>query len=82
VGVALRRRHPGVAKHLLHDADMYALFDQQSGRRVPGIVHPDVPDLSLAQDGLPGPPVLGPLDTAAARGGKHQLVVGPRAARP
>src|SRR5262249_25729398 len=38
MGVALRCRHPGMAKHLLHDADVYALLDQQCGRGVPGVV--------------------------------------------
>jgi len=35
VGVALGRRHPGVSKDLLHDADVNAVLDQQSRRRVP-----------------------------------------------
>jgi hypothetical protein len=27
VGVALGRRHPGVPKYLLHDADLHTLLD-------------------------------------------------------
>lgn len=82
MGVSLCCRHPGVAKHLLHDADVDALLDQQRGGGVPGVMDASVPDLSLAQDGLPRPPILGALDRAAAPGGEHQVVVGPRATRP
>ena len=45
--VALGGRHPGVAKHLLDDADMHALLDQQSGSSVPGIVNPGIPNPGL-----------------------------------
>ena len=38
VGVSLGCRHPGVAKHLLNDADVHTLLDQQRRGRVPGIV--------------------------------------------
>jgi len=48
---------------------------------VPGVVDPGIPDLRLAQDGLPGPPVLGAFDRPAAASGEHQVMVGPRAAR-
>ena len=40
VGVPLRYRHPGVAKNLLHDADMHALLDKQSRGGVAGVVDP------------------------------------------
>jgi hypothetical protein len=50
VGVSLRRRHPGMPKNLLHDADVQALFDQQSRSGVPGIVHPGV-SLDLRRSG-------------------------------
>jgi hypothetical protein len=66
VGVTLGCRHPGMAKNLLHDADVHALFDKQSGSGVPGIVDPGVADLRLGEDGFPGPPVLGAFDRAAA----------------
>ena len=69
-----------MAKHLLHDADVYPLLDQQSRRRVPGIMDPGVADLRLAQDSLPRAPVLGTFDRASAPGGEHQIVVRPRAA--
>ena len=82
MGVALCRRHPRMAEYLLHDADMDALLDQQSGRRVADVMHPRVPDLSPAKDRLPRPPVLGTFDRAAITGGEHQIVVRPRAARP
>jgi len=37
VGVPLGRRHPGLAKPLLHDANVYPLLDQQSRRRSPDL---------------------------------------------
>ena len=64
-----------MAKNLLHDADMHALFDQQSRCGVPGIVDPGVADLRLGEDGLPGPPVLGAFDRAAALGGENQIAL-------
>lgn len=71
VGIALRRRHPGVAEHLLHNANVHTLLDQQSRGRMPAVVDPDVPDLRLAQDGLPGPPVLGAFNRGPAPGREH-----------
>jgi hypothetical protein len=71
-----------MAKNLLHDADVYALFDQQSRSGVTGIVDPGVADLRLGEDGLPGPPVLGAFDRAAALGGEDQVMVCPQAACP
>jgi hypothetical protein len=71
-----------MAKYLLDDADMHALLDQESRGSVPGIVDPDVPDLRLPKDGLPRPPVLSPLDRAAAPRGENQVMIRPRAARP
>jgi hypothetical protein len=82
VGVALRRRHPGMAKNLLHDANVHSLFNQQSRSGVPGIVDSCIADLRLGEDGLPGPPVLGAFDRAAAPGGEDQVMVCPRAACP
>ena len=75
MGVALRCRHPGMAKHLLDDADMDALLNQQSRSGVPRIVDPGVADLRLGEDGLPGPPVLGAFDRAAALGGENQIAL-------
>jgi hypothetical protein len=60
--VALRCRHPGMAKNFLNDADVNALLDQQRRRCVPGIVDSGIPHLRLLEDGLPDPPVLGALD--------------------
>jgi len=71
-----------MAKHLLDDADVDALRDQQSRGCVPGIVDPGIPDLRLLEDGLPGPPVLGAFDRTAAPGGEHQIMIRPRTARP
>jgi hypothetical protein len=82
VGVAFRRCHPGMAKNLLHDADVHALFDQQSRSGMPCIVDPGVADLCLGEDGLPGAPILGLFDRAAVFGGEDQVMVCPRAACP
>ena len=80
--VAFRCRHPGVAKNLLNDSDVNALRDQQSCRRVPGIVDPSVSDRRLLEDGLPGPPVFRPLDRTAPTGGEYKIVIYPRATSP
>ena len=80
--VALRRRHPGMAKNLLDDTNMPTLLDQQGRGSVPGIMHPDVPDLRLPEDGFPRPPVLSPFDRSTAAGGENQIMIRPRAARP
>ena len=66
-----------MAEHLLDDADMNALFDQERRGRVPGIVYPGVPDPSLSQNALPGPPVLGPFDRAAMLRGERQVMSRP-----
>ena len=67
MGVALSRRHPGVAKYLLENADMNALRDQQGRGGVPGIVYPGVPDPGLPENVLLGPPVLSPFEERAWR---------------
>lgn len=82
MGVPLSSRQPGMAEHLLDDADMHTLLDQQSRGRVAGIMDPRVADLRLSEDGLPDPPVLGALDRPAATGSEYEIVVRPRAARP
>jgi len=64
-----------MAKNLLHDADMHAMCDQQSRSGVPRIVDPGIADLRLGEDGLPGPPVLGAFDRAAALGGENQIAL-------
>jgi hypothetical protein len=71
-----------MTKNLLHDADVHTLFDQQSRSGVPRIMDPRVTDLRLGEDGLPGAPVLGTFDRAAAFGGEDQVTVCPRAACP
>jgi hypothetical protein len=38
VRVFLRRRDAGVAEDLLHNADVYALFDEERSSDVPGVV--------------------------------------------
>ena len=64
-----------MTKNLLHDADVHTLFDQQSRSGVPRIMDPRVTDLRLGEDGLPGPPVLGAFDRAAALGGENQIAL-------
>ena len=81
MGITLRRRHPGVSENLLHHADVRALLDQQRRGGMPGIVDPGIPHLRLAQDSLPGSPILSALDGAAMAGREHQIMVRPRTAR-
>jgi hypothetical protein len=66
-----------MAKNLLYDADVHALLDQQARGRMPGNVHSGVPDRCLSEDGLPGPPILGPRDQPTATGGEYQVIVRP-----
>lgn len=70
-----------MAKNLLNDADVNTLLDQQGRRRVPGIVDPGVPDLGPAEDGLPGAPVLGAFDRAAAAVANTQIMIRPPVTR-
>jgi len=67
----LGRSHPRMAEHLLGDAGMHALLDQQSLGRVAGIVNPGIADLRLSEDRLPDPPILGALDRPAAPSGEY-----------
>ena len=60
-----------MAEHLLGDAGMHALLDQQSLSRVAGIVNPGIADLRLSEDRLPDPPILGALDRPAAPSGEY-----------
>jgi hypothetical protein len=73
MGVTLGCRHPGVAKNLLHYADMHALLDQQRGGSMPRVVDPGIPDLRLAENSLPGSPVLGAFDWSAVAGSEYQI---------
>jgi hypothetical protein len=62
-----------MAKNLLHNADVHALLDQQARGCIPGIVDTGVADVGLSEDGLPGPPVVGPCDRPTA-GGEYQVI--------
>jgi hypothetical protein len=53
VGVALGCRHSRVAKHLLDDADVHALLDQQRRGDMPGVMDPGIPHPGLPEDCLP-----------------------------
>ena len=82
MGVALGRRHPRVAKYLLDDADVHALFEQQRRGGMPGIMDPGIPHPGMPKDRLPGPPVLGTFDRTAMPRGEDQIVVLPGVSRP
>jgi hypothetical protein len=71
-----------MAKHLLNDADVHALLDQQRRSRMPGIVDPDRADPGLPEESLPGPPVLGPVDRTAILSGEDQIVIRPAVPGP
>jgi hypothetical protein len=77
VGVALGGGHSGVAEDLLNDPDVHTLLDEERRGGVPCIVHSDVPDAGLLEDGLPLLPVLGALDGGSVIGREHQVVVFP-----
>lgn len=81
MGVTLGCRHPGMAKNLLHYADMHPLRDQQRGSSMAGVVDSGIPDLRLAEDSLPGSPVLGAFDWSAVAGSEYQIKVCPWIAR-
>ena len=75
--VPLSCRHSRVAEHLLDDADVHTLLDQQSRSRVTGIVNPGIADLRLSEDRLPDLPILGALDRPAAPSGEYEIMVRP-----
>ena len=72
MGVALRCRHPGMAKHLLDDADMDALLNQQSRSGVARIIK--AAPLRSAAPGTArgGLRPLGGRPTAAGRASGHR----------
>src|SRR5260370_25838777 len=63
--MALGHAELGVAEDLLHHPDVDALFEQERGGRVAGIVHPGLPDAGRGEDRAPIRPVA--LGGTAAR---------------
>ena len=59
----------------LNDPDVHPLLDEQRRGGVTSVVHPDVPNPGLLEDGFPHLPVLGALDRAAVAGGEHEVVI-------
>ena len=71
-----------MTKYLLDNADVHALFDQQRRGSMPGIMDSGISYPSLAEERLPGPPVLGTFDRTAMPRGEDQIVVLPGVSRP
>jgi hypothetical protein len=77
VRVPLRGGDARVAQDLLDDADVYALLDEERGRRMSGVMEAPVSDAALVEDGLPLSPVLGTADRPAVLLAEDQVVVLP-----
>lgn len=75
MGVALGCSDPRMAKHLLNDADVHALFDQQRRGGMPSVMDPGIPNSGLPEDRLPGTPVLGTFDRTAMPRGEDQIMI-------
>jgi hypothetical protein len=71
-----------MAKHLLNDADVYALLDQQRRGSMPGVMDPGIPHPGLPENRLPGPPVLGTFDRTTMPGSEDQIMILPGVSRP
>jgi hypothetical protein len=71
-----------MATHLLDDADVHALLDQQRRRGMPGVMDPCVPHPSLPENRLPGSPVVGAFDRTTVPRGEDEIVILPVISRP
>jgi len=77
VGVALGDADVGVAEDLLHDADVYALLDQEGACGVAAVVDAGVADAGFPEERLPLLPILPRVDWPAVRLGEEDVVVLP-----